>query len=49
MTVDRQKLGRAESDEIARRRRGRNWAMLVVLVGIAVLFYAITLAKLGKF
>jgi nicotinamide riboside transporter PnuC len=46
---DRQKLSRAESDEIARRRRARNWAMLVVLALVAALFYAITLAKLGKF
>lgn len=28
-----------------RRRRGRNIAMLVVLCALAVLFYAITIAK----
>jgi hypothetical protein len=49
MTEDSQKLSRAESDAIARRRRARNWAMLVVLVGVSALFYAITLAKLGNF
>lgn len=46
---DKQKLSRAEPDAIARRRRARNWALLVVLACVSVLFYAITLAKLGKF
>ncbi len=32
---------------LAKRRRGRNWAMLIVLVGIAVLFYAIAMVKMG--
>jgi hypothetical protein len=31
-----------------RRRRARNWALLAVLLGLAALFYAITLVKLGK-
>jgi hypothetical protein len=31
-----------------RRRRGRNWAILVVLIGLAVLFYAITIVKMTK-
>jgi hypothetical protein len=31
-----------------RRRRARNWAMLVVLVALAALFYAITIVKLTK-
>ncbi len=31
----------------ARRRRGRNWALLAVLIGLSVLFYAMTLVKLG--
>ena len=38
---------REESRAIARRRRGRNWAMLAVLVGLAGLFYAIAVVKLG--
>jgi hypothetical protein len=37
-------------DEAAfkRRQRARNIALLVVLVGLAALFYAITIAKLSK-
>jgi hypothetical protein len=31
-----------------RRRRARNWALLAVLLGLSVLFYAITLVKLAK-
>jgi hypothetical protein len=34
-----------EAAEIRRRRRGRNIAMIVVLTALAVLFYAITIAK----
>ena len=32
--------------ERERRRRVRNWAMLVVMLAFAVLFFAITLVKL---
>jgi len=32
-------------DEFARRRRGRNYALLAVLVALAVLFYAITIVQ----
>ncbi len=39
-------LSRAQSVEIGRRRRGRNWAMLVILVALAALFYAISIVKL---
>jgi hypothetical protein len=31
-----------------RRRRVRNWAMLVVLVTLCALFYAITIVKMTK-
>ena len=31
-----------------KRRRARNWALLAVLLGLAALFYAITLVKLTK-
>jgi len=41
-------LSLLESAAIARRRRGRNIALLVVLVGIAVLFYAIAVVKLAR-
>ncbi len=37
----------AESDLIARRRRGRNWAMLAVLLGLSALFYAIAFVKMA--
>jgi hypothetical protein len=37
---------RKADQELARRRRARNWAMLIVLLGLAVLFYAITIAKM---
>jgi len=36
----------AESDLVARRRRGRNWAMFAVLVALAALFYAIAIVKM---
>lgn len=39
-------LSRRESDVVARRRRGRNIALLVALIGVVVLFYAITIAKM---
>jgi hypothetical protein len=34
--------------EDQRRRRARNIAMLAVLVGLVVLFYAITIVRMGK-
>lgn len=30
-----------------RRRRGRNWALLAVLVGLVVLFYILTIVRFG--
>jgi hypothetical protein len=33
--------------EISRRRRGRSWAILAVLMGLALLFYAITIVKMA--
>jgi hypothetical protein len=33
--------------EAARRRRGRSWAILIVLVGLCLLFYAITIVKMA--
>lgn len=35
--------------DAARRRRGRNWAILIVLVGLCGLFYAITIVKMAHF
>jgi len=40
-------LSRSESQEMARRRRGRNWAMLIVLIGLALLFYGISIVKMA--
>jgi hypothetical protein len=41
-------MSREDSFALARRRRGRNIAMLVVLVAVAALFYAIAMVKLAK-
>ena len=37
-----------DTKDFERRRRARNWALLAVLLGLAALFYAITLVKLAK-
>ena len=38
-----------EDDEAVRRaRRGRNWAMLIILLALSGLFYAIALVKLAR-
>jgi hypothetical protein len=36
----------AEAAEFRRRQRGRNIAILVVLIGLSVLFFAITIVKM---
>jgi hypothetical protein len=41
-------LTRAQSEEVARRRRGRNIAMLIVLLALCLLFYAISIVKMTK-
>ncbi len=40
-------LSREDSQLLAKRRRGKNIAMLVALVLICVLFYAISIVKLS--
>jgi hypothetical protein len=40
-------LKRSDSVELGKRRRGRNIAMLVVLLLVAALFYAIAMVKLA--
>lgn len=40
-------LSRAASESLTRRRRGRNIALLAVLLALAVLFYFITIAKMS--
>ena len=37
-----------EETEFARRRRARNVALALVLVGFVVLFYFITLVQVGR-
>jgi hypothetical protein len=37
---------RSPSAEARHRRRGRSWAILVVLLGLAALFYAIAIVKM---
>ncbi len=39
----------AQAAELIRRQRGRNVALLLVLASLAILFFAITLVKLGHF
>jgi hypothetical protein len=39
-------LSPAEAVELRRRQRGRNIALLIVLVAVAALFYAISIVKL---
>jgi len=34
--------------EDLRRRRARNWAMLIVLLALSALFFAITIVKMTK-
>jgi hypothetical protein len=41
-----EKLSRDESKSLARRRRGRNIAMLIALLALSALFYLIALVKL---
>ena len=31
-----------------KRRRGRNWAIMLSLIGLAVLFFFVTVAKMTK-
>jgi hypothetical protein len=33
-------------EDFLKRRKARNWAILAVLVGLCVLFYAITIVRL---
>jgi hypothetical protein len=38
----------AETEALAKRRRGRNWMMLVALVLVSGLFYAIAIVKMAR-
>jgi hypothetical protein len=39
----------AKNADAARRRRGRSWAILIVLFALCGLFYAITIVKMAHF
>ena len=39
-------LSRADSEALGRRRRSRNWVLVLVLFAVAALFFAISIAKL---
>lgn len=41
-------LTREQSDALARRRRVRNRAMFMVLLGLFVLFYLLTVSRLSE-
>jgi hypothetical protein len=41
-------MSREESALFKRRRRGRNIALLVVLLAVSLLFYALAMVKLTK-
>lgn len=45
MNADPGHLTRAESEIVRRRQRGRNLAMLLILIALAVLFYAIAMVR----
>jgi hypothetical protein len=40
--------GPLDTAELRRRQRGRNLALIAVLVALALLFFAITIVKLSK-
>jgi hypothetical protein len=44
--ADPPRMSDAEAAEFRRRQKGRNIAMLLVLVGLAALFFAITIVKM---
>lgn len=35
-------------EEFARRRRGRNWALILVLAAFSALFFAVSIVKLAQ-
>jgi hypothetical protein len=40
---------RAESEQINRHRRTRQWAIVAAVILIILLFYSITIVKLGRY
>lgn len=45
MSTEWGNLTPAEANALRRRQRVRNWAMLVVLIALAALFYAISMVR----
>jgi len=45
--ADPPRMTDAEAAEFRRRQKGRNIAMLLVLIGLSALFFAITIVKLA--
>jgi len=45
--ADPPRMTDAEATEFRRRQKGRNIAMLLALIGLAALFFAITIVKLA--
>ena len=41
------KMSKAELEAFYAKRRKKNWAFLVILGGLAVLFFAITILKMS--
>jgi hypothetical protein len=47
--ADPPRMTDAEAAEFRRRQKGRNIAMLLVLIGLSALFFAITIVKMTHF
>jgi hypothetical protein len=48
MTVEDPRKDVSDNAAHKRRQRARNWAMLAVLVGLVILFYAITIVQMSR-
>ena len=46
MDEDTPTLGPEEAAVLRRRQRVKNWVLLLVLIGLALLFYAIAIVKM---
>lgn len=46
MDEDTPPLGPEEAAVLRRRQRVKNWVLLLVLIGLALLFYAIAIVKM---
>ena len=46
VTTELPHLSLQQSEQVAKRRRVRNYALLVVLLGVALLFYLISVVRM---